>query len=454
MAMPQLKTLAGLALATLAATGAGCSDFLEVPNPSAVPVENLADSTRGNLLVAGVIGQFQTMISNTAVWGGVLADESRAAHVNISYAPIDLRTVSNLNDIPGPNVYAPIQRLRYAADTVADRLKGFSATAAPSDLRVARMLAFSGYGHMLLGEYFCAAPVNGGASLPSAELFALAAPRFDEAIAVATAARAAVGTGSTAAADSVLGLALVGAARNALNMNDKAKALQYTTQLPAGFTEYRAYYTEGTPASTVTPVNPYYNFMGNPTVTTATTGNVANGYSFASGSLWVVVDTAFIGLVDPRVPQTSTRVTALNASTQIVAGKPKSFGGYVAPTATNRFGAGMTPGASIRVASRIEAQYIAAEAAGGVANTLTFVNAQRAANAQPVSAAVTPDEILADLRDQKRREFYLDGHRLGEIRRYKAQYNGLNFFPTGPNYGTAECFPLPLSETNSNPNAG
>jgi hypothetical protein len=451
--MHSFKKLAGVGLVAVAAATAACGDFLEVPNPSAVPAENLDDTSRANLLVNGAIGQFQTMIDSTALWGSLLSDESRAAHVNISYAPIDLRTVSNLNDIV-PGVYRPIQRARFAADTVADRLKGFNPTGAASDLRIARMLAMSGYGHMILGETFCQAPVNGGASLTPAALFALAAPRFDEAIAVATAARAvAVGAGPIAAADSVLGLATVGAARNALNLNDKTKALQYTTQLPAGFTEYRVYYTEGVPASTVSPVNAFYNGMGSPTVSTATTGNVSNGFSFSTASLWVVVDSAFQNLNDPRVPHTSNRVNAMNASSQFVAGKPRSFGGYVAPTATNRLGTAMTPGASIRVASRIEAQYIAAEAAGGVASTLTFVNAQRAANSQPVSTAATPDAILADLRDQKRREFYLDGHRLGEIRRYKAQYNGLNFFPTGPNFGTVECFPLPIAETNANPNA-
>ena len=75
------------------------------------------------------------------------------------------------------------------------------------------------------------------------------------------------------------------------------------------------------------------------------------------------------------------------------------------------------------------------------------------------STAVTPAEVLADLRDQRRREFYLDNHRVGDMRRYLSQYN-VDEWPSGaypnsanPTYGTLTCFPLPNTETNSNPNA-
>jgi hypothetical protein len=119
----------------------------------------------------------------------------------------------------------------------------------------------------------------------------------------------------------------------------------------------------------------------------------------------------------------------------------------------------MTPGASIRVASLLEAQYILAEANGGNAATLTFVNQQRTANGQAALPATTSAaDALAALRDQRRREFYLDGHRLGDLRRYKRSYN-VDQFPTGNyytggTYGTSECFPVPIAELNDNPNGG
>ena len=81
------------------------------------------------------------------------------------------------------------------------------------------------------------------------------------------------------------------------------------------------------------------------------------------------------------------------------------------------------------------------------------MNTQRAGAGQGTFTNADPAAVLAELRDQKRREFYLDGRRLGELRRYKAQYN-VDQFPRGAGYGTVECFPIPLTELNSNPNAG
>jgi hypothetical protein len=198
-------------------------------------------------------------------------------------------------------------------------------------------------------------------------------------------------------------------------------------------------------------VNPFWNAMGSPQVTSAANGASANsGYTYSSGALFLAVDTTFQNLNDPRVPTTTTRVKAMNGAMVYVASKPKSFGGYVAPSASKPSGQPMTPGASIRIASYLEAQYIIAEANQGNAATLAFVNQQRAANGLLPSTATTPAAILADLRDQRRREFYLDGHRLGDLRRYVTQYS-VDQFPTGTGFGTATCFPIPISEINSNP---
>jgi hypothetical protein len=69
---------------------------------------------------------------------------------------------------------------------------------------------------------------------------------------------------------------------------------------------------------------------------------------------------------------------------------------------------------------------------------------------------------MAELRDQRSRDFYLDGHRLGDLRRYK-EYYGVDLFPKGPYPGstsgqvyneTVTCWPLPTNEINGNPNVG
>jgi len=90
------------------------------------------------------------------------------------------------------------------------------------------------------------------------------------------------------------------------------------------------------------------------------------------------------------------------------------------------------------------------------------VNERRAVGGQGLTTAlVGTDALMAELRDQRRRDFYADGHRLGDLRRYKAQGVG-DFWPTGlhPNgvqwgeYSTSECLPIPRDEKTGNPGLG
>ena len=117
-------------------------------------------------------------------------------------------------------------------------------------------------------------------------------------------------------------------------------------------------------------------------------------------------------------------------------------------------------GGYVRIASSLEAQYILAEVAGPTQATLDFVNARRAVGLQP-AVSLTGDALMAELRDQRRRDFYLDNHRLGDLRRYKRFY-GVDEFQKGPYPGSTTgdtynaattCWPLPLAELNDNPNA-
>ncbi|HEX7942552.1 MAG TPA: hypothetical protein VF488_12145 [Gemmatimonadaceae bacterium] len=466
------RRFAGLGVAVVLATSLACNNFLGVDNPSSVNVGNLSDSSYANLLVTGAIGEFQSMYPTVAMYGSVLSDESRSDHVNASYGPIDQRAFTNLNDIDALT-YNPLQRTRYAADTVADRFVGYFGAKAGTDLRVARMLALGGYTYMLLGETFCGAPINMSRAYTPQELFQMARPKLDSAVAIATAAKAAGARGVVA--DSIIGLALVAAARTSLDLGDLAAAGSYAAQVPNSaptFTEYRVYFIEGIPPQSGMPTNPYWSALGQPLPAQAG-ANVTGGIQYLAADVWVTVGEAFQGVHDPRMPMSPSRVKAMDNSMQYVANKPASFGGFVRDTGITKttvdpstgdtitykayVGAPMTPGASIRIASSLEARYIAAEASGGDASTLAFVNAQRSANGQTPSTATSPDSVLADLREQRRREFYLDGHRLGDIRRYETQY-GASYFPTGPfpgsteQYGTQSCFVIPISEVNSNPN--
>jgi hypothetical protein len=86
-----------------------------------------------------------------------------------------------------------------------------------------------------------------------------------------------------------------------------------------------------------------------------------------------------------------------------------------------------------------------------------FINERRAVGNQGVFEGT---DMAAELRDQRRRDFFLDGHRLGDLRRYIALY-GVDYFPSGehPNnaewgwgsYGTDTCLIPHRNEGVSNP---
>jgi hypothetical protein len=167
---------------------------------------------------------------------------------------------------------------------------------------------------------------------------------------------------------------------------------------------------------------------------------------------------------DPRVPRRGGTLAATNP----IPNAPSSFGVYVgrngedgspADSALRRAGVTFTRANSMRIASHLEARYIIAEAQGPTAATLALVNERRDAGfRQPVTLA--GDALMEELREQRSRDFYLDNHRLGDLRRYKKYYGVDKFqkgaYPTstaGDRYmDDVSCWPLPISEINDNPN--
>lgn len=429
-----------LVLASLVAGSgllAGCNDFLSVENPGAIQAPALEDPSYIPLMVNGVIGAFQPAFDITAYRTAVFTDELRNHATYFEEPLIDQRRVEPTNGTFVVFMYNPLQRSRFLADSVASRLKVLLADSASRDLRLARVQAYAGYSYILLGEYLCASPINMSRAYSSDELLQFAIQRFEEAIPVAEAARAAAAAVSpattaskrqVAGADSIRNFALVGAARAALDLGDKAKAIQFASQVTPGF-EFRSYYAENVDS------NEFWV-------------RLAQGPAWASMS-----DTPFLGLDDPRVPHPAEiqRVTGGYAYVPNAPSAFSTYNGTLTGAEFDRYG-------SMRVASYLEAQYVLAEAQGLTPTNLEFVNSRRAVGGQEPLVSPTEAEYMAALRDQRRRDFYLDGHRLGDLRRYKKLY-GIDEFPSGPypgsstiTYGDQECLPLSQAEINGNPN--
>lgn len=419
-----MKTMTTLsAIVAVGAVAAGCSDLLDVKDPGAIQEGQLNDPALELLMVNGVIGEFQFAYGNYALWSGVLADEIFTDHTNVSVREFSLHNFIDLNDT-NEGVYVNLQRARASADDTAERLQELLGGAAASSLNLARVLAYGGYAYVLLGEGFCEAPVNLSAGLPSDELLRRAIARFDEAITVATAAR----TGAnTAAAQDLIHMSQVGAARAALGLGDLALARGYAVAVPQTY-ERLAFYSSNSVREN--------NQLNRPART---------------ADPFVGVNARFLNLNDPRVPHLATSRPGLNSNPIFPPLRGAMFVGW-SPTGAPQ---PIDITTHMRFATGLEARYIVAEADGPTATTLDFVNARRAVGGQP-SVALSGSALMDELREQRRRDFFLDGHRLGDLRRYDQA--GMDLFPKGkypvfPDpYGEAKCFIVPLSEKAGNPN--
>ena len=432
--LARLMSVGAFALALGSATG--CENFLTAENPGALEAEDVNDAVYANLIGSGPIFGFQDANDDVTYWNGQLTDELFNRAVFVEEGQIDRRELYSEMTYINAFLYAPMQRARFLAEDAVRRLTVVLGDTVGRDLRVARALAYGGYSYITLGEMMCTTPIDRGVPKTWDEMMTAAVLKFDSAVVIATAAKTYLQTltpqtttitAAIAGADSVKNFALVGAARASLDKNDKAKALAYAQQVPVDFV-FRAYYSSNTTA------------QSNRTWDRLTNGKNAN----LNNSPFAAMTT------DPRVPRIAGTTT--NAGTPLSPSAYSTFSNTVT-------GADFAATSSMRIASGLEAQYIVAEANGPTAATLTFVNARRAIGGQTPTVA-TGDALMAELRDQRSRDLYLDNHRLGDLRRYKRFYQ-VDLWPKGPYPGSTtgqiyneavDCWPLPVNEKNDNPN--
>jgi hypothetical protein len=411
-----------LAALLLGLAPAGCENLLEATNPEFIDQDQLTNPQLEQLVVNGVVGEFQYAHGYYALYSSAMTDESFIDHTEVNIRELTLRNIRDVNTV-NRDIYANLHRARQSAEDGIERLTAMLGEAnAGKSLSMATVLAYGAYAYTLLGEGFCESTVNLSAPLTSDQMLQKAVEMFDRAITVATA------SGTSAAATDLINMARVGAARASLKRGDNAKAATYAALVPASY-EKLLYYS----ANSVRENNIF---------------NVPAGVSGA----WMSMGPAFQALADARAPKTTlTTLRGLNSNPIVPPQKPYLYVGW-SPTAVNDR---IVPDTDVKFATGLEARYILAEVAGPVQATLDFVNERRAVGGKaPVS--LTGDALMAELRTQRAIDFYLTGQRLGDLRRYKTKY-GVSHFPTGKFpvtndvYSGAECFVVPLTEKNSNP---
>ena len=422
-----LPVLSGAVVALSLVAGVGCSDIfsLEQSNPGQVDASTLYIPANAQLLVNGAIADFECAYSRYVTGSGIFSDEIAVAIANSTNFNYDRRTLTLTDPYAGgcgtgaqqPAFYTGLSTARGSADTVYARFEGWTDAQVPNRVRLMGQLAvYGGYSLLLLGEGMCSAAINVGPELTPAQLFAEAKIRFDRAVTHATAANDAV----------TLNLARLGRARTLVNLGNLADAATDAAAIPSTFV-----LNISTDAVNARRQNIAYVH-----ITQSSFGTVDPSFR----------DLTLGGAPDPRVLVTNTGRTGSAANTPI--------------WTPDKYPAIATP---MPVAKYAEAQLIIAEAriaAGDLPGAADAINAARNSGGRTGlelydATGQTAAEVRAQLIEERRREFFLEGRRLWDIRRFDLPLvpaPGAPYTVGGGAYGDAKCFPLPAVERNNNPN--
>jgi hypothetical protein len=403
---------------------AACRDIttLKQENPSQLSAGTLFVPANAQLIVNGAISDFECAYTRYVVASGLLGDELIAAISQVRNFDYDRRTLPTsaeygTSDCTGtqyPGVFTTLSVARASADTALGKLEGWTDEEVPNRTKlIGQSAAYAGYSLVLLGEGMCSAAINVGPEMTPEQLFTEAKARFDKAIDAAT----------TAGDATTLHFAQLGRARASLDLGDPAGAATDAALIPDGFVV-----NVNTDAADVRRQNLVY------------VHTIQSSFSSVDPSFRNVM---WGDSLDPRVAVTNTGVVGTANNTEIWAANKA-----------------LTVTSPMAIAKWSEAQLIIAEADIAASNpdgAVTIINELHSRVHIPAydATGATPDEVLAQVIEERRREFFLEGHRLGDIRRYDLPLvpaPGTPYAIGGGTYGDQRCFPLPDVERVHNPN--
>lgn len=431
------RALALLAMFGLFAFAQGCDSILSVDNPDELLADDLNDPALIPQLVNSAVGEFQNSYDDPWIWRGSMFTDEQITGINWESTARLSQRIIRFDEGDADNMFGTLSRAVVMADTATALLKEFLDSPA-SDERVAKTLAFAGYSYVFMAEIMCEATVKVSAEIFSSDqVMQMAVPRFEEAIQVAQAA----------GRSDLANLARTGLARAHLWLGNWEAVKSAAGPVPEDFV-YWAFYSNNSGREENT-------LWGR---TTGTNHSLGVHPRFVQGEFLEqgLVDTQ----IDPRIQHYPNWRTGHNALSPLYTpyagrrfdvynGEAQAFGGQPAEYAQDM---------DIAIADGVEARHHFAEADGPTQATLEWVNERRAVGNMDPLVDPTPAELMEELREQRARDTYMSGVRLGDLRRWKKQGVG-DFFPTGQHpteewgqYGDAECFPLPIEEYEGNPN--
>lgn len=411
----------GAVLAVLLASLAvsGCETLLDVEeNPKEVPAEALDDPDALQARLIGAEADFWLSYDMFIVYQGLFTDELLDA---TGVDQVEERRVQPSNGLIGAvdespegidGLWTPVQRAVATTDLLQeDILAGSFPDQIPNPQNspeLARMSMFNGYAKLALGEAFCTTAFGGtGPELTSQETYQLAEEEFTLAIDATNAGR------------DVRLAALVGRSRARLQQGELDGALQDARQVPLDWEFVGSVYSTNSQKEQ----NDIWNML-------------TDSQRFSVDSVFrppLTIDDT--DKVDPRLDifQDPNDPFAIDGVTELWQIRKYSF-----------------PTAPIRLASGVEAQYIVAEIEGGQTAVDIINRVREFQGIEEDFQSSDSDEILRKVISERSRSLFMEGNRMGNLRRYRERF-GIDLFPTGPGFGDQTCMPLPDAERDNNP---
>ena len=438
-------------IAALVALPACRGDLLDVDDSGVIVPDDLDEAGPAAIptLVNGVVGAYHEAINGLTRYTALLTDEMIYSGTFPTRYQVDIRRIPSANLDLTEDLYVPLHRARFQADTIAFALEGrlddpdFAEAEALLLQGIAIARLYSGYTRLWLAELYCWSILTG--MVPESDPL-LPDERMEDAIAQLEEAEAIAGS---------IGLlpiqiaAVVGQARANLWLGNYAAAGELAAAIPREFA-YQAEYSSNNPDQ----YNDMYTFTWGDTESIHWT--VGDGTTPASGDeRWPYLE-QFIGLnlLQNRPSGFTTMSGTVPVVLQMLYNKRES---------------------DVLMASGIEAALIVAEAAlrlgqtqlaEDVVNDLRSDYSFRATTqfgVAPPAGNLLPDisfsgDLEADLllvAEERGRELWLTGDRQVTARRLaRDPMVDIDLFPSKDAVGAGEdmAFPIPDREIDNNPN--
>jgi starch-binding outer membrane protein, SusD/RagB family len=398
-----------LALAALV----GCSEFLAVDNPNVIDVGAIDPVADATTLANSAQQNFSVAHGFLVTWGGWFTGEAEVSETFPTRNDVGRRDVQQSNGSLNGEVWTPLGLAAASTKIVLD----LDLPNPTTNLNYAKSALWRGYSFVMMAESFCTGTVESGPELTTAHMLDSAVANFTNAMTIGAAAANAEGT-------TIANTARVGRARAHLQAGRKTEAAADASAVPAGFVYSLPYVDDLTNRARLS--NRMFQF-------TQDRGSISVSPAFR--------------VADPRIQFKGPGEHNLTPQ------DPSSGPFYIQQKYPNY-------ASSVRLASRLEADYIAAEA-GSVTAQLALINARRGANGQPAYAgSQAAGAVLTELMWQKSLDFWLEGQRIGDMRRNPNNMTALPvpgsvyFKPGFAPVSNGTCYPLPLAERDNNPNLG